>query len=200
MKQHCRSLIPSSNVRLIYLSEANLRDRLFIKDFVHNFALKEKAILFHEPFGPKVADSRFVTKRISALLSETGVYNNAFSADQRNLFQPTAEGVKFHTAEAVRLLPHIQLLIIGPVGNSEIGPQLLDPMMMIRQARKELEISDVLVFTDNPLSPLAGKRVLIESEADVAQWSAVYEEESPALKRAFSLSPAYLCSPTNYSA
>ena len=186
-------------MKLIYLSEANLRDRLFIKDFVHNFEIKDKALLVHEAFGPKVSDSRFVTKRISALLSECMVYNNAFSAHQRNLYTHTSEGLVLNKDEVLRLLPPIQLLIIGPIGDLGSGPQLIDPMQMAQVARHTLEIADILTFTDNPLSPLAGKREFIASEEDVRRLSKVYEEETSSLQRAFSLKPAYLCSPTNYS-
>ncbi len=187
-------------MKLIYLSEANLKDRLSIQNFVFNFRLKEKAILIHACFGGTVQDTRFVTKRLSSLLSEAMVYNNAFSADQRNYFYLEGGEMKVKKAALEKLLQSIQLLVIGPVIQNEAGEAVLaDPMRMLETIRAAFQPEELLLFVDNPMSPLGAKKAHVESEADIAPFLKVYEEEKPALARALRLAPARLASPSNYS-
>lgn len=186
-------------MKLLFLTETNLRDRLFIKDLVHNSDSLEKGILIHEAFGGSVPDTRFVTKRLSALFSEAMVYNNGFSADQRDLFH-RVEG-KLHLNEPLvhALLNPIQLLIIGPVMKEDGLPTLADPLEMIALARQQLAITEVVVFTGNPLSPLANKKPLVDTSKDRDHWLGIYEEETPAIHLAHRLRPARLASPVNYA-
>jgi hypothetical protein len=186
-------------VKLLYLSESNLRDRLFIKDLVHNFGFAEKAILIHDSFGGTVKDTRFVTKRISALLSESMIYNNAFSADQRNLVHREAGRMRVDTGLIHRLFPPIQLLILGPVIRGETGPELADPLEMLEATRNAFDIEEVILFTANPMSPLAGKREIVRDEADRERLLSVYEEEAAAIELAHRFRPAWIASPQNYA-
>ena len=188
-------------IRLLYLTETNLRDRLFIKDMVHNFTypLEEKVLLLHAPFGGTVRDTRFVTKRLSTLLSETMVYNNAFAAEQRGLFVPQADGYGVHVKLIEQLLAPINLLIVGPVVAGSAGPELADPLALVAAARRALPIQETIVFTDHPLSPLGQKKVLIEEQAQIEELAQVYDEEVEALRLAHRLRPALLASPANYA-
>lgn len=187
-------------MKLLYLSEANLRDRLFVKDLVHNFKLEEKAILIHDTFGQTVKDTRFVTKRLSALFSETMVYNNAFSADQRNFFTQSTDGLmELNVPLIEKLLPPIQLLLIGPVMKIEGSPQLADPIAMLQAARHTLDISETILFVDNPMSPLGAKNLVLDSEEELQKYLGIYEEEKTALELAFRLRPAKLSSPTKFA-
>lgn len=187
-------------MKLIYLSEANLRDRLFVRDLVFNYKTQEKALLLHASFGGTVSDTRFVTKRLSALYSEAMVYNNAFPAGQRNFFQHTAEGqLKVDTERIQGLLQTIQMLIISPIMPDASGnDELVDPLQLLQAARYAFGVEEVLVFPDNPMSPLASKKPLINEAAEVERLRAVYEEESSSLERALQLRPARLVSPQNY--
>lgn len=186
-------------MKLIYLTETNLRDRLFIKDLVHNFGFTEKALLIHDSFGGTVKDTRFVTKRISALLSECMIYNNAFSADQRNLVSRVEDRLQINTALIQQLLPPIQLLILGPVIKGETGPQLTDPLELLEAARNAFDIEEVIVFTANPMSPLAGKKEVVRDADDRQRLLNIYEEESDAINLAHRLHPALIASPQNYA-
>ncbi len=186
-------------MKLIYLSQENLNDRLFIKDFVHNFKLSGNTLLIHEPFNNSVKDSRFVTKRLSALLSETMVYNNAFSGDQKNFFYYEDNLLKANIRLMQELFQTVQLLILSPVVKQKDHLKLLEPTDIIQTMRKQTEIEMVLTFTDNPLSPLASKGPVIEKKEDVEHWKELYDEEQAALLRAFELRPAKIVSPTNYS-
>ena len=74
-------------MKLIFLSQANLKDKTFIYDLVNAFSSTEPTILLHDHFGAHIEDTRFVTKRLSALLSEANVVNSAFSGDQRTILK-----------------------------------------------------------------------------------------------------------------
>ncbi len=186
-------------MKLIYISRKNLDDRLFIKDFVHNFALKSNTLLIHESFKDSIQDTRFVTKRISALLSESMVYNNAFSADQRDFFAYQQNQLMVNVPLMEELFQTIQLLILSPIVKRDNELVLVDVKEMIHAMRKYADIEEVLTFTDNPLSPLANERPLITEAKDLDKWQSLYDEEREALERALQLKPARIVSPTNYS-
>lgn len=187
-------------MKLLYLTEANLRDRLFVKDLVANYKLTEKALLIHDTFGGTVKDTRFVTKRLSALLSEFMVFNNAFSADQRNFFTQSSEGFMELNLDLIhKIIQPIQLLLIGPVIKVNGTAQLADPIAMVQAARQALDISETIVFTANPMSPLGAKNAVIDQSEDVEKWLASYEEERASLELAHLLRPARLSSPMNYA-
>ncbi|MEM9936070.1 MAG: hypothetical protein AAF824_20755 [Bacteroidota bacterium] len=185
---------------LLYLSETHLRDRLFVKDFVHNYRISEKAILIHDSFHDTVSDTRFVTKRLSSLLSEAMVYNNAFSSDQRTFFYPSGKGYKLNMELVSQLLSPIQLLILNPVLPIKGKPQLVDSTKLIQGIKDSADISELITFTDNPLSPLGRKGEIIRDKQDVSRLLKVYEEEKAALELAYSLRPARLASPSQYDA
>ncbi|GAB4402286.1 MAG: hypothetical protein OHK0039_00050 [Bacteroidia bacterium] len=187
-------------MKLIFFSESNLRDKFFIKDFVSHYKLTGKSLLIHAPFGDSVSDNRFVTKRISALLSESMVYNNAFSADQRDLFLLSDGHMQIHADQIHKLLQPIQLLILGPLVRVDGTPQLADPVQMLLVARETLAVEEVLLFPANSRSPLAVQRPLVDTGDDVDRLLAIYEEEAAAIRLAGRLRPARIVSPTNYSA
>lgn len=188
-------------MKLIYVSEANLRDRLFVKDLVFNYKSDEKALLIHAAFGGTVADTRFVTKRLSALFSEAMVYNNAFPAGQRDFFKESSAGVfTVETDRIETLLAPIQMIIFSPImTTSSGGDGLVDPFLLLQAARYAFGIEEILVFPDNPMSPLASQKPLIAATDDLEKWVGIYEEEQAALQRALTLRPARLVSPQNYS-
>ncbi len=184
--------------KLLYLSEENLRDRLFVKDIVHNFPQSEKILLLHEAFGEKVADTRFVTKRLSSYFSEQMVYNNAFSADQRNLISANSGGFQLNKELIYQLMEHIQLLILNPIISSENGPKLGSAQLIANFLRTQLTIEKLILFPENPLSPLATKQPTIMTEQDFAYWKPLYEEEEKTLRKALHLAPAQIVSPSTY--
>lgn len=155
--------------------------------------------MIHDTFGGTVKDTRFVTKRISALLSECMVYNNAFSADQRGLIKSGETGLSVNTELITQLFPPIQLLILGPVLKGPEGPILADPLEMLAATRNAFDIEEVILFTDNPMSPLAGKKEIVTGEADQSRLLQVYEEEATAINLAHQFRPAMIASPLNYS-
>ncbi len=189
-------------MKLIYLTRQNLEDNLFIKDLVHNFKypLDTKVLMLHEPFGAALRDTRFVTKRLSTLFSETMTYNNAFMAQQRGLFQGLDDGgFRVNTGLIERLLAPINLLIVGPIIDGPTGEAWADPLAMLEAARRDLPIDETIVFTGNPMSPLGRKKPFIDSQGKVDELADIYEEETPALHLAHRIRPATLASPVNYA-
>ncbi len=186
-------------MQLIYLSSANLKDRLFMRDFVFNFKWNTRTLVLHEPFGNTLADTLFVTKRISSLLSEALVNNSAFSAAQRDFFYLENAEIKVATSKINDLQKAIPLLILGPILKENGKEILANAIDMVHAAKKAFDIQVVTTFTDNPLSPLAAKKALIENAESVQKYISIYEEEKEALARALAFAPARLCSPQNYS-
>lgn len=185
-------------MRLIYLSPDNLQNAIFIKDFAFNFPEKGNSIVVHAPFGKGIQDTRFVTKRISSVMSEAMVVNNPFSGDQRNIFQKRSEGISLNGEYLAAQLQLVPALVLNPIMAMGEAAEIGDPLVMMEEIRKALPITEVMVFTRNSRSPLAMQKPIIRAEADVAEWLTAYEEERNALETALRLAPAQLVSPLNF--
>lgn len=186
-------------MQLIYLSSANLKDRLFMRDFVHNFKWNTRTLLLHEPFGNTIADTLFVSKRISSLLSEALINNNAFPAAQRDFFYLENGDLKVAVNKIQQLQSTIPLLILGPIIKENGIETLANATEMVHAARKAFSITLITTFTDNPLSPLGTKKIVMADAEMYDKYLSIYEEEKNALERALQFAPASLCSPFNYA-
>jgi hypothetical protein len=187
------------NINLLHLSESNLRDRLTVQNFVHNYKLKDKGLLILDSFGDTLKDTRFVARRLSSLLSEAMVYNMSFTADQRDFFYEEGGKICADRDKISKLLETVQLLVMAPVIKGADGQaKLVDPAGLIEAAREAFGVEELRVFIDNPMSPLGNKQIPVTSEADIAPHLKVYEEERPALERALKLQPTLLCGSANY--
>lgn len=184
-------------MKLIFLSEANITDRMFVRDFVHNFKF-QKSITIHAPVED-LLKTRMLTKRISSLLSDTVTYNRAFSGDQRGLVKEIDGKIVMDKTKVDPLLEHVQTLIIGPIALKDGNPEIIDPMKLILYLRELYGVEEIITFSDNPLSPLVAKKPMITSQEDVDKWLVAYEEEREALDRALHLRPVRLSSPVNYA-
>ena len=187
-------------VKLLYLSEQNLRDRFFIQDFVFNYKFKEETLLFHAPFGETLRETRFVTKRLSSLLSEAMVYNNFLMGDQRDCFAMQEDGsLQINEAPIRELLYTAKLLLIGPIVKQNGAASMGDPLQMLQLARETFDAEETFLFPTKSKSPLAAKKPTIEDRAEVDRLLTIYEEESDTLELAYQLRPVRLASPVNYS-
>ncbi|MEO0896183.1 MAG: hypothetical protein AAFY71_07295 [Bacteroidota bacterium] len=185
-------------MKLIYLSEANLRDRLLVRDLVFKYKSQEKAIVLHEPFGGTVRDTRFVTKRLSSLFSEAMVYNNYFTVDQRGICKRDESGKLIFNKERVeQVLAPIQMIVLGPVIKENGEDKLLDGEELLNVVRDSMDFSELLLFPINPLSPIGNKKVMVEGEKEYNDLFSLFEEEKETLDRALRLRPARIVAP-NY--
>lgn len=183
-------------MKLLYLTQHNLRNAPFIKDLVFHHKLEEPSLILHDHFG-SIKDTRFVTKRLSALMSEDMVVNNAFSGDQRNILSLEAGGIQFRKALVLEAFSTVSLFILNPIVASASGPVARSPLEILSLLRREFDIPEVLLFPRNSLSPIAANRELIAEPGDVERLLRLYDEEAELLEMARALAPAVLAAPKN---
>lgn len=180
---------------LYYLSEDNLRSQAFIKDLIYHFRPAPGSILLHAPFG-SAEDTRFVSKRISAYLSEELVVNSILHGDQRRLIQAVEGRPEIRVDLLEAGFAQAALLILNAL--SEDGP--VDPIHLIQHMRTRLDITELVLFPSSPKSALGAGRPVIEVPEDHARLQAVYEEETSVLNHALALAPATIANPATFKA
>ena len=187
-------------MNLLLLSEANLRDRVFMRDFVHSYAFQTKSIIVH-PFAGSEADTRSITKRVSWLLSEVLVHNVAFCADQRSIFRQTASGdFLVDVPKIEQLIAPVKALVLGALMKNAAGETApADALQLLAQLRASYPQAAVYVFPQNPLSAMAQQKQHIATDADAARLLALYEEEAATIENARKLAPATIASAVNYA-
>lgn len=181
---------------VLYLSAANLADRLFFKDFVHRFSFAHPVVVTHAEKPGDPATVRMTTRRISALLSEALVHNTAFTGEQRGMVKSVGNDLVVDKAAIEKLLGIVPVLVLGPLAAAD-GQTIVADGEALCVALKEAFSGSVMVFTDNPLSPLAAKPRQVDTEAERDRLIALYEEERVAIGRAYALRPAWLAGPSN---
>ncbi|MEM6271269.1 MAG: hypothetical protein AAF998_17660 [Bacteroidota bacterium] len=183
-------------MKLLYLTRENLRNTPFIKDLVFHHKLQEPSLLLHDHFGT-MADTRFVTKRLSAIMSEDMITNNAFSGDQRGLLRREAGQLHFRAELVKKAFATVSLFILNPIVSTPEGPQVQAPAPVLQAIREHLEVSEVVLFPRNSLSPLASARETIRGSGDVERLLRLYDEETELLEMARKLAPVVLAAPKN---
>ncbi|MEY3442870.1 MAG: hypothetical protein RLZZ519_1151 [Bacteroidota bacterium] len=184
-------------MKLLYLSAENLKSTPFIKDLVWNFKEVGKCIILHDHFG-SIADTRFVTKRISALMSEEMITNNAFSGDQRSIFQQVNGSTEIRKEFLAQALETVDLLVLNALGTDGDAMSPLDPLEVAMQLRAAFDLDHIHVFPRNSRSPMVVSARSLKSIADLEPLRAVYEEEAPTLSIAEKLLPVVLAAPSNF--
>lgn len=183
-------------MKLFYFTSDNLKNSLFIKEFVSAYHKVEgKAILAHASFG-SLRDTRFVTKRISSVFSEVLVVNNAISGDQKQILLQEADGqLKVRKTELERQLEMVDLLVMNSIAYSPEGPVMVDGLQLASKLREVFQVEIPMVFSRNSKSPLTKEYVSVNAPADIDPLMAIYEEEKLALEHAAALAPAVIGSP-----
>ena len=186
-------------MKLIYLSEDNLRDSFFIKDLVNNFLSPGPWWVIHAPFNQSVKDTKFVTRRLSSLMSDALVINHAFSGDQRSIISEVDQQLALNTTFLNERLTEVKSILLSPVIKKGNDLSLVSPAELIRSMQKSFPIEETILFPKNPKSPLAVQKHTISSEDDFGKLSSLYEEELETLKLALEVSPASLATPVNFA-
>lgn len=187
-------------LHLLHFSLSNLQDKAFIQQFAHQYKFRDPAILVHDAWPGQISDTRFVTKRLSNVLSECMVYNHPVSGDVRGLLQIEAGELVLDRDKLFHWFATAPLIVLNPIVATPSGPELLhDSFRLVRSLRALPEVQDVVLFPDRSLSPLARKTSVINSAADLAELQALYEEESAMLERAGRILPLRISGPDHYA-
>lgn len=192
-------------MKLIILRAANLRNTNFIKEFIHYYKPGQRSVVVHEGFG-SIADTRFVTKRLSSLMSDKLVVNNAFSGDQREIL--TLQGAECIVRKDLlqKSLDTVDLLVLNAIvlgypmegEGEEMQPTFHSVTSVATAIRRTFEFEETILFPDNYLSPLAADRPLIMEEAQHDRLKGIYDEEFRVLAAALAMRPAVIAAPGNF--
>lgn len=186
-------------MKFLFLSEENLKDSFFIKDLVYNMPKNEKVLVLHEHFPGTLSDTRFVTKRISALLSEAMVYNLAFSGDQRKVISLENEIFRINEDFIHQQMKVAQVMVLNPIAAEGENVARADALSVAKALVKTFEPEETFVFARNTKSLLASGRRRVEGQTDFEELMKLFEEEQTALLNALALSPATIASPVNFA-
>ena len=182
-------------MKLFYLTRANLMDKVFIHDFAFHFPQKTKAIILHDLFGTTPEDTQFVSKRLSAVLSESMIVNFPVSGNQRNLLSgnpgtPAVKAEIIHKAfETVSVFISNRL-----ISNNE--SEGANAAFLLDFLKKEFSTEEILFFPSNSRSAMNLSPISIGSLADREKALSVFEEEREIIELTFQLRPAKIVSPS----
>lgn len=185
---------------IIYLlTSENLRSNDFIKDFCFYFKPKGKSILLHGVFGSP-NDTRFVSKRLSAYLSEELIVNSILNGDQRQLLRATPGGVQVRKELITAAHAQVDLVVLNCLAEGHSGATALDPEAVLKGLRELYGVEPVTIFPVNPRSPLGQQVLQVEVGADLAKLKEAYEEEAATIDLALRIAPAVLLNPAAFPA
>ncbi len=197
-------------IRIIYLSETNQSDRLFMRDLSAGLKrLPEKSVIL-QAVHPQMPDSEawFVTKRISALLSEANIANHPIAGHHRKLITINNEQQielkldlfqslwKVHDAILVTMLAAANEATVPENSPVKLSALQLVPALYYQLAHMKtiddqpVEVMPVWFFPNNPLSLLASKAYPIEQAADGEKLLTIYPEEKTSIELAMNCRPA----------
>jgi hypothetical protein len=174
------------SLTLLHLSIKNVQDDIFLKDLSSGFSWKQPVLLVHDSPYASPEDTRFLTKRISGHFSEALVANVAFSGDQRNLLQ-TENGVVNIRIDLMQQMYRMAPVLI--LNSLLANTGYIPAQTLTRGLKAQLNPAEIVLFPDNPLSPLASAMERLESADRVQQLLNLYPEESSVLTLASELLP-----------
>lgn len=177
------------SITLVYLSGKNVQDDIFLKDLSASFSWKRPVIIIHDSQHSEPADISFQTKRISGHLSEALVANVPVSGNQRGLLK--LEGSKYSIRKD--LLQQWFQMAPALVTNALLDSGgKADLMLLLSDLKEQLSVQELILFPDNPLSPLGAMAERIESKTRIAELLNLYPEEQNVLNLAEALLPVHI--------
>lgn len=181
---------------LIFLSQKNVRDDIFLKDFSAAFQWKAPVLIVHDTPFTQATDTLFLGKRISGFLSESMVTNIPVSAEQRNLLSRNAGRYEIREDLLQQWFRMSAALVLSiPVPESETSE--IDHIL--QDLYQQISVREFILFPDNPLSPLGMTNELISEPDRLQTLMEIYPEEKEVLQRAVKLLPVRILTPKNYS-
>jgi hypothetical protein len=187
-------------MQFLFLSEANLQDRLFLRDLFKHFPkLAPPFIILHDTYMQDENSIRMLTKRVSAHLSESMVPNIAFSGEQRGLLSRNADGqLIIKTDTLYKAMQNLSGIVINTLVQSGTGTSSISAEELLKAFRQQVDIERMLFFPQNPQSPLGGMRTPIASDTDHDQALQAFEEERHIIRLAHHVKPALIVSAHNF--
>lgn len=194
---------------LLFLPAEALKDRLFVRDFFSNFAqLRTKTLLIHGGLPNEIEPTWFLTKKISAYLSENMVNNLPFSGNTRNLLQKLSntDSTAHYFQLRIDLLQDLWqttdcIVINTVVTNSQLENQVewTNAENTLIDVQEQLKPNKTLIFIPRVRSPLGGvKAVRISSREDAEQNLNAFPEDASSIELAYQLRPAFLVSAKSF--
>ncbi len=185
-----------SSYTVLYLSGKNIRDDIFLRDLSASFSWNRPVLIIHDAVLSDDTAVRFQTKRISGHLSEALVANVPVSGDQRGFIQKIES--RFQVREDLlrqwfQMAPVVVTNTLINTGERISAGQLLGDL------KQQLLISEIVLFPDNPLSPLGVKGESILHIDRIKELDELYPEEENILKLAASLLPVRIRTAKEYS-
>jgi hypothetical protein len=191
------------DLHLFYLSRPNLMDRLFLKSFYDNFQRWQKpAIVFHEYIEPNPENAKFLSKRISAQLSENLITNIPISCGTKNaMFVEENQELNLNESVIEKFLETVSVVILNPVVGSQAEEKLIEPLQALKLWRKHNPVMPFIFFPENPLTPLTRSKISFganEKRDKLEELLIIYPEEKNALELSFRFAPSFLASSSNF--
>jgi hypothetical protein len=178
-------------------------DRLFLKSFYDNFQRWQKpAIILHEYLEPTPEKVKFLSKRISAQLSENLITNIPLSCGTKNaMFVAENQELNFNQSVIEKFLETVSAIILNPVVGSLAEEKLIEPLQVLNVWRKYNPLMPFVFFPENPLTPLTRSKISFsvnEKSDKLEELLTIYPEEKNVLELSFRLAPSFLASSNNF--
>lgn len=190
---------------LVYLPPTVLADRLFTRDFFVNYKrLKGKSLLLHGAPDDDPDRLWFLTKRISANLSENMTVNVALSGASRGLIEKLtdANGAHYYmlkTEFLYSLFRTCDCVVVNLLVLAGENPENAAPDNVLPDIQDRLRPSRTLIFPLNPGTPLgAHEPARLSTAEDSERLRLAFPEERAAVELAYRLRPAYIVSAKNF--
>lgn len=176
---------------LLFIPDQAARDRLFMRSLVTRFkSIGGKSLLLHHTGGETPEVSFYVSKRISALLSEEMVTNTALAGYHRNLVRLEPEPA-LRLDLLYQLWANVDVVVLSTTLATASGqPGVGSPHAILGLMRHALNPSQVLLFPQNPSSALAMEPRTVSTAEEADQLLGLFPEEAETLGLARMLRPA----------
>jgi hypothetical protein len=155
--------------------------------------------LVHGPHPGGFEPTAFVTKRISATLSEGMVTNIALNGFQKNLFSLSPEGVVPRTDLFWSLLENLDCIVTNTCLLSDGVAVFEKPEAVLRSAVVALDPERVLLFPLNPNSALVAEKRKVTTPEESEKLALAFSEEAATLELAARLTPCELVGMQNFT-
>jgi hypothetical protein len=184
---------------LLYLTEHSLNDRLFMREFFAKMTqMPGKTLLVHGTSLTDIAQIRFLSKRVSAHLSESMVSNSPISGDQRKFIKVGGQKVTVRASLLHDLFAVVDCIVLNTVATNGFESVIIPTEQLLVGLRETIPFDYCITFPLHSSSALGAPPKLLSNEAERQQLLAAYDEESTAIETAYLMKPCFLALPKNF--